>query len=539
VGSATVVVTSTNVSPTANAGPDQTVSEGTAVSLTGLVTDPGSGADGLTYQWHVVSSNGQVIADGNQQNFSFTPNDDGVYTVTFTVTDDDGGVGSSTVVVTSTNVAPTANAGANQTVSEGTAVSLTGLVTDPGADTFTYNWHVVSSNGQVVADGNQKNFSFTPNDDGVYTVTFTVTDDDGGVGSSTVVVTSTNVAPTANAGPDQTVSAGTVVSLIGHATDPGADTITYNWHVVSNNGQVVADGNQQNFSFTPNAAGVYTVTYTVTDDDGGVGSDTVVVTATATSDPPSVSITGPATGVRGQARRFDLNLSGPSNAAAACYTYVINWGDGSPVQTHSSWGTSTEVHHVFEQTGTCKVCVSVRDKNGVVVATATTTVTIKVVDLQTDPFDPSKTDLAVGGTLGNDRITFRPGTGNGTVVATLNGVVLGQFTPTGRILAFGQDGNDDIQVDDGIQISAWLFGGAGNDHLQGGGGNDVLRGGAGNDNLDGGRGNDILIGGAGNDTLKAGSGKTLVYGALSQDGHHPHSFFLTGPFDHDHDKKHS
>src|SRR5207244_7068199 len=98
--------------------------------------------------WHVVSSNGQVVADGSGQGFSFTPNDNGTYTATFTVTDDDGGVGSSSVVVTVNNVAPTANAGADQTVNEGSAVNLAGTSTAPGSDTWDYNSPEVSSNGQ-------------------------------------------------------------------------------------------------------------------------------------------------------------------------------------------------------------------------------------------------------------------------------------------------------------------------------------------------------------------------------------------------------
>src|SRR5207253_5449231 len=96
------------------------------------LTEPGS-ADSWTYNWHVVSSRGQFVADGSGQSFSFTPNDNGTYTATFTVTDDDGGVGSSSVVVTVNNVAPTANAGAAQTVNEGTAVNLAGTFTEPGS----------------------------------------------------------------------------------------------------------------------------------------------------------------------------------------------------------------------------------------------------------------------------------------------------------------------------------------------------------------------------------------------------------------------
>src|SRR5262249_12094419 len=145
------------------------------------------------------------------------------------------------------NVAPTVNAGPDQTVNEGDTVSLSGTFTDPGPDTWTYKWHVVASNGQVIADGTGQSFTFTPNNKCTYTVTYTVTDDDGGGGSDDVVVTVNNVAPTANAGPDQTVNEGDVVTLNGTFSDPGSDTPTFNWHVVSTNGQVIADGTGQSF----------------------------------------------------------------------------------------------------------------------------------------------------------------------------------------------------------------------------------------------------------------------------------------------------
>src|SRR5262249_28795651 len=122
------------------------------------------------------------------------------------VTDNGGLTSTAFSTVNVANVAPTVNAGGNRTVNEGDLVQLTAAVTDPGPDTFTYLWHVVSSNGQVIADGTASSFSFTPNDNGTYTVTVTVTDDDGGVGTATVIVTANNVAPTANAGANQTAN---------------------------------------------------------------------------------------------------------------------------------------------------------------------------------------------------------------------------------------------------------------------------------------------------------------------------------------------
>src|SRR5205814_1150797 len=161
-GQAQATVTVTNVAPTAQAGPDRTVNEGSPVTLTGSYTDPGS-LDTQTFRWHVVSSNGQSVADGTGASFSFTPAGGGASGVTRTVTDKDGGVGQAQMVVTATNVAPTVQLGPDQTVGEGSPVSLTGTFSDPGPlDRDTLLWHVTSSNGQVIADGTGASFSFTP-----------------------------------------------------------------------------------------------------------------------------------------------------------------------------------------------------------------------------------------------------------------------------------------------------------------------------------------------------------------------------------------
>ncbi len=60
---------------------------------------------------------------------------------------------------------------------------------------------------------------------------------------------------------------------------------------------------------------------------------------------------------------------------------------------------------------------------------------------------------------------------------------------------YGQAGDDKITIADNIDLTAWLYGGDGDDELEGGKGDDVLIGGAGKDELDGGKGSDFLIGG--------------------------------------------
>jgi Ca2+-binding RTX toxin-like protein len=109
--------------------------------------------------------------------------------------------------------------------------------------------------------------------------------------------------------------------------------------------------------------------------------------------------------------------------------------------------------------------------------------------------------LIIGGTAAADAIRVRPVCPGGTVEVLINGVSQGTFSPTGRIIVYGQSGDDDIQVSGSISLSAWLHGGAGDDRLKGGAGNDVLLGNEGNDLLVGGGGRDLLIGGTGADRI--------------------------------------
>ena len=97
-----------NQPPVVDAGPDQTVHESDPVTLGGSFNDPNAD-DTHTVLWHLESStNGQAVPNSTSQSLSFTPIDDGVYTFSFTVTDNHGAQGSNTVVVTAENVAPVA-----------------------------------------------------------------------------------------------------------------------------------------------------------------------------------------------------------------------------------------------------------------------------------------------------------------------------------------------------------------------------------------------------------------------------------------------
>jgi Ca2+-binding RTX toxin-like protein len=114
----------------------------------------------------------------------------------------------------------------------------------------------------------------------------------------------------------------------------------------------------------------------------------------------------------------------------------------------------------------------------------------------------------------------------GTLQVTINGQDQGTFRPTGRVLAFGFDGNDMILLEKteiggfevGVSVDAILDGGPGNDTITGGDGNDLLLGRDGDDLLDGGLGRDVLIGGPGLDALMSNlSEDYLVQEAFPRD----------------------
>jgi hypothetical protein len=161
--------------------------------------------------------------------------DDSWYFLRVRVTDRDGNTAEILSNINCQNVAPqNVNAGLNQTVAEGTPVSLSGSFTDPGIlDTHTRQWYVMSSTGQAVPGGTGANFSFTPDDNGTYTVYFSVSDNNGGYATDTAVITVTNVAPTATISGASEINEGLSYSLaLEEGGDPGDDHVQYwtiNW----------------------------------------------------------------------------------------------------------------------------------------------------------------------------------------------------------------------------------------------------------------------------------------------------------------------
>ncbi len=183
----TGTVVSGNTAPTANAGPDQFLTDADN-SGSEPVSLNGSGSSDLegpiaNYRWTQGAT--QLASSASPTaNVVLAP---GIHTITLTVTDSGGLTGTDTVVI-DINRRPTANAGADQSVTDtdnsgAESVVLSGSGFDTDGTVTSYTWH---EGPTLIATGPSPTVSLPV---GPHTLTLTVTDNDGATGTDTVLVT--------------------------------------------------------------------------------------------------------------------------------------------------------------------------------------------------------------------------------------------------------------------------------------------------------------------------------------------------------------
>lgn len=308
-----------------------TSAEGASQSNTGTYSD----ADGDAVS--LAASSGTLTQTGtNSGTWSWTaaPADESsAQTVTVTADDGHGSTATTTFTTSVTAVAPSVSILTDPpSAPEGTAVSLNASATSPDAADnsagFTYAW-AVTKNGGAYATGAGSSFSFTPDDEGSFVVTVHATDDGAMTGTASTTIDGANVAPTASvlgvsASAPLVQTAQESFNFSGAFADPGRlDTHTVTWNFGDGHTASSAYGPGGSAGFTVShayaAAGSYTATLTVTDDDGGVGSAKVNVSV-QTPQQAIASIEGYVQGIAslntGQKNSLLAKLRAASDAAA-------------------------------------------------------------------------------------------------------------------------------------------------------------------------------------------------------------------------------
>jgi len=301
-----ITVDAINHPPSANAGPDQTVGENATVKLSGLGFD--SDGDALTYSW-TQKSGPKVDISQSETTLTFVapsglPNKTLSMVFEFQVSDSYGGsdTDSVKVMVIAANNGPSANAGPDREVDENTTLILSCVGNDPDGDRITYSWSQTSGPTVEMINPNSSMLSFVaPGVLKTTTLEFKCTVTDGVLSSSDSVMINVNnvlnLDIVADAGDDRIVNENRSISLDGSGSyDPEKQPLKYSWVQLSGDSISLNNVNSITPSFTsPTVKNgeikVLEFELTVSDDNGRVDSDTVVITVDPINAPPEATAT--------------------------------------------------------------------------------------------------------------------------------------------------------------------------------------------------------------------------------------------------------
>ncbi len=460
-----VMVNNINDAPTANddiASTDEDVP--VVVDLTGNDTDPDG--DPLTVTSVSVDPAEGTVVDNGDGTATFTPapNFNGPATITYSITDGNGGsdTGEALVSVGAAQDAPVANDDA-VTTDEDTPVTIDVLAndSDPDGDPLTIVGAMADpAEGTVAIVGNELVFTPAADFNGTATLSYTISDGNGGTDSADVTVTvdPVNDAPIAVDDIETTdEDVPVVVDLLGNDVDPDGDPLAISSLDVDPAEGSVVDNGDGTVTFTPapDFNGPATITYTVTDGNGGSDTGEAVVSVGAVNDAP---IANDDTGNTDQGTPVTVDViandSDPDGDPIEVISATVPVSQGTVVNNNDGTVTFTPAPAFV---GTAVVTYTISDGNGL---TDTADVTIEVADVvgpvdgldSGEDMDPGYTDLQgdmIDGSDGDDDTIF------------------------------GNDGNDTIDS------------GVGDDTVDGGSGDDVFEINEEGDGID----NDVIIGG--------------------------------------------
>ncbi|MEP3391334.1 MAG: cadherin-like domain-containing protein [Litoreibacter sp.] len=493
-----------------------TTDEDTPVTIDVLDNDFDTEGDDLSITTATVPADqGMVeVVDGE---LVFTPaeNFNGEATITYGITDGNGGadIGEVIVTVTPVNDDPVAVDDLETTdEDQPITIDLISNDTDVDGDDLSVGSVTVPAEQGTVVDNGDGTVTFTPapNFNGPATITYTVVDGNGGEdeGQAVVSVGAVNDGPVAEDDSDVTTEDTAVtVDLLANDSDADGDDLTViNATVPADEGTLVDNGDGT-VTFTPaeNFNGTATISYEISDSNGGTDNAVHTIEVTEVNDGPDAVDDEASTNNLTPVEIVVLgNDTDPEDDDLTVTEASVDEGE----VTINADGTLTYTPEP-DFGGVATITYTITDGNG---GFDTATVTVSVNDgivegtAGDDLIDENYLDDPEGDLIDNND-EFLPGEGPQDDIVLAGDGDDTVFAGEGNDEVFGEEGDDTLHGEAGDDF---LSGGAGNDEILGGDGDDTIEGDDGDDLLWGGAGDDTIIGGDGNDNVMGGSGDDTV-----------------------------
>ncbi len=251
--------------------------------------DP-DGGEIARYQWEFgdgETGSGKIVVHKYDSN--------GTYQINLTVTDDEGDTGYTThahgvpgdsgEINVTDNQLPTVDFNWEENEDIDGAINFVANVTDPDGNTANVSFEWNFGDGNTSSSANP---THVYDGSGQYTVTLIVTDEDGGINSFETTITVPNILPIAGFSPSKSnITTASPVTFDGaspYSYDKDGSIVNWSWDF--GDGSPTAFGSSVEHQY--GSAGNYTVTMTVTDNDGGTqtAEKNITVTEPASSSSP-------------------------------------------------------------------------------------------------------------------------------------------------------------------------------------------------------------------------------------------------------------
>ena len=337
------------------------------------------GVSPYSYAWDI---NGDGVVDDNRESFSYIYQLYGTCGVTLTVKDSIGRSASDSVTISALS-APAVVASASPTNGDAPLdVQFSATVTDPDGTIDLYEWDFDGDGTYDYSDSTTASTTITYGTAGLYQATIRITDNDDLTGTDTVTIAVGATPSASTTAVPMTGPAPLEVTFTGIGSDPDGTVDLYEWDFHGDGTYDWSSTTTGNTTFTYTSSGIFNATLRVTDNDGLIGTDSVLISV---SGPP---IANP--------KAYPTSGDGPLEVTFFCdgddldgSLVAFAWDfDGNGTYDWSA-KISKNATHTYNTAGTYNAILKVTDNEGL---TGTASITITVTDPNPEGYPTATAD---------------------------------------------------------------------------------------------------------------------------------------------------